>query len=315
MPRFGGIVAHLIVGSKHEPYLSAALESIADVCDHAVVNDNSGADQTHNCEPILHSRLARSGRLTVVRSSFVDFATARNACIEATPARLQSGWALFVDADEVHGDELPAMASLLPSLPDQIEAVDGYSRHFVGSFSWWMAIERRQCFFRLRRRPRWHGRIHERLAPLGDRIVLPAVWFHYGHVVTPQAEAEKSRLYASLGQKGIAPAAAQVIGATPASVWSRLMKDANRYGGEHPSPAAGTIEHLSTERKHIFAEVDALAQRQNFHDRVRNSIRQVNYSRLLAWRGAQARLRWGWPDCHTPAEPAPETLRISNAEA
>ena len=93
------------------------------------------------------------------------------------------------------------------------------------------------------------------------------------------------------------------------------MKDANRYGGEHPSPAAATIERLSSERKHIFAEVDSLAYRQSFHDRVRNSIRQVNYSRLLAWRGAQARLRWGWPDCHAPVAPAPETLRVSNAEA
>ncbi|MDQ6779570.1 MAG: glycosyltransferase, partial [Candidatus Eremiobacteraeota bacterium] len=199
------IVAHMIIGRKTEAYLSAALESIADVCDHVVVNDNSAGQGEHNAELVSRSRLARSGRVTVIHTVFKDFASARNACLDATPLAYSRGWALFVDADEVHGGELAEMAALLSALPDDVDAVDGYSRHFVGSFSWWIAMGRRLCFFRLAASRRWYGKVHERLAPLRRRVVLPAVWFHYGHVVTPTAEAEKSRLYASLDTSKVSP--------------------------------------------------------------------------------------------------------------
>ncbi len=182
------IVAHLIVGSRREPYLPAVLESIAGVCSHAVVNDNSGSIPGPNDEILHASQLALDGRLTIVRTVFSGFADARNACIDATPARFTDAWTLFVDADEVHGPELAPMAALLAHLPSDVDAVDGYSRHFVGSFGWWLSVERRMCFFRARSDRRWHGRVHERLDPILRRVVLPCVWSHYGHVVTPRME-------------------------------------------------------------------------------------------------------------------------------
>ncbi|HEV2879192.1 MAG TPA: hypothetical protein VGW96_06365 [Candidatus Eremiobacteraceae bacterium] len=295
MSSFTGIVAHLIVGRKPEPYLTAVLESIADVCDHAVVNDNSGIARGANSEVVLNSRLALAGRLTLVRSSFVDFATARNTCLDATPREYSRAWGLFVDADEVHGNELKAMAALLPFLPDDIEAVDGYSRFFVGSFDWWTELQRSRCFFRLSPHLRWSGRIHERLDPVHRRIALPAQWFQYGHVVMPREEAQKSRLYASLGP-GAAPTDAQVACATPASVWAELLRKANRYRGQHPLAMAPVISAIRRERRDIFKEVDALALRQTSGDRLRNTLRQANASRLIAWRAAEARLRLRWPD-------------------
>src|SRR5262249_51539874 len=42
MPTGQSIAAHLIVGARPEPYLAAVLESIAGLCAHVVVNDNSG---------------------------------------------------------------------------------------------------------------------------------------------------------------------------------------------------------------------------------------------------------------------------------
>ncbi len=295
MSSFPGIVAQLIVGRKPEQYLGAVLESIADVCDHAVVNDNSGLARSANADVVLRSRLALAGRLTLVRSSFVDFATARNACLDATPPAFSRAWGLFVDADEVHGEELQAMAALLPRLPADVDAVDGYSRFFLGSFDWWTELHRSRCFVRLSPTLRWSGKIHERLSPVGRRIALPAQWCQYPHVVLPREEAEKSRLYASLGP-GQAPTEAQLAYATPASVWAHLLLGANRFKGEHPQAMRPVIAALRHDRAEIFAEVDALAARRSRRDRLRNAVRHANALRLIAWRAAEARLRWRWPD-------------------
>lgn len=293
------VVAHVIVGARREPYLAAVLEAIENVCDHVVVNDNSGARERVNIPVLEASRFASAGKLTLLLTSFVDFSAARNQCIEATPAAFQTGWILFVDADEVHGDELAEMVRLAARLPAGIDAIDGYSRHFVGSFAWWRTVERRLCLFRLAPNRRWHGAVHERLAPLKGRVVLPAVWFHYGHVVTPRMEAEKGRLYSSLGQAGAVAGEHELPHLTAASVWNGLMRDALPYRGVHPRAAAPTIARLSREWASTFSDVDALAASQSIADRARNALRSAGYSRLLAWRALEAKIRWGWP-----AEPA-----------
>ncbi len=294
MRRTPGIVAHIIVGARPEPYLAASLEAIADVCDHAVINDNSGVREAANAPVYSRSRLAAAGRLTILRTKFENFAVARNACIEAMPRSLAGSWILFVDADEVHGDELPAMAHLLDRLPDDIEAVDGYSRHFWGSFSWWVAIERRLCFFRHAPNVRWSGAVHERLLGADRRVVVPAVWAHYGHVVTPRMEWEKSRLYASLGQSDWAPDDAALVAATPAEVYGERARQAIRHRGAHSAHVATTIASLSREWLPNFREIDRLVAMQTPADRARNTLRAINYARLLGWRSAEARIRWRW---------------------
>jgi hypothetical protein len=288
------VVAHVIVGAKPETYLACMLDSIADVCEHAVINDTSGQVSSANSAIVDQSRFAREKRLTLVHSEFADFASARNACIDATPSSLASGWALIVDADEVHGPALARMAALLPRLPDTVDAVDGYLRHFVGSFSWWFELNRTRCLFRLDPDRRWQEKIHERLLPMRRRIALPMVWFHYGHVITPREEAEKGQLYASLGQPDPAPTQLQVERASPQRVWPRLLCKASRFNGSHPPAALATISALTRERAALFAEVDALAAQQTFLQRLRNASRRLNYDRLLGWRSFEATLRWGW---------------------
>jgi hypothetical protein len=294
MPGRDSVVAHVIVGAKPETYLACMLDSIADVCEHAVINDTSGQARSANCAVADQSRFAREKRLTLVHSEFSDFASARNACIDATPSNFGSGWALIVDADEVHGPALARMAALLPRLPDEVDAVDGYLRHFVGSFSWWFELNRTRCLFRLRPERRWHEKIHERLTPIRRRIALPVVWFHYGHVITPREEAEKGQLYASLGQPDPAPSERQVQRARAAGVWPRLLRKASRFTGSHPPAALPIISALARERAALFAEVDALVAQQTLMQRFRNASRRLNNRRLLAWRSIEARLRWGW---------------------
>lgn len=292
MPR-SEIVAHLIIGRRREPYLPAVLESIAEACAVAVINDNGGSIPGANDDFLQSSRLGKDGRLIVVRTSFDGFASARNACIDATPADLREAWMLFIDADEVHGEELGAMARLLTSLPAGVDAVDGYSRHFVGSFSWWVSVERRLCFFRGRADRRWTGRVHERLEPVGKRVVLPFVWAHYGHVVTPRMEWEKSRLYSSLGQPGFTPTDEELAGVDAAQAWGRFRPDVIRFDGEHPPAARPVIEALGREWAPTFAAVDSMFSHATPLERLRRSMRSANYARLIALRKLEAGARWG----------------------
>lgn len=294
MQQPNAVVAHLIVGARAEPYLPAVLESIAGVCTHAVVNDNSGCIPGPNDEFLQRSRLAGDGRLTVVHSTFSGFSDARNACIDATPAQFRGGWSLFVDADEVHAEELVSMHALLHTLPADVDAVEGYSRHFVGSFSWWFSIERRLCFFRDRPDRRWHGRVHERLEPVGRRVVFPCVWFHYGHVVTPRMEWEKSRLYSSLGQPGFAPTDEALRSVSAELAWGRMRPYVNEYKGAHPPAMRDAVEQLTREWGATFTDVDALYSRCTSLRRLRRTLRKWNFQRLLAFRDVEARARWGW---------------------
>jgi hypothetical protein len=291
MPPSPGIVAHLIIGSKPEPYLEAALSSIESVSDHLVVNDNSGDAHSIHASTLANCELGRRGAITVVRSAFTDFSSARNACIDATPPALRDGWALFFDADEVHGDELRASAALLPQLPPDVDAVEGYSRHFIGSFDWWHNIARRLCFFRLSPDRRWTGSVHERLVPRRKSVVVGDVWHHYGHVTPPRREWEKGRLYHSLGQTGFVATDDQMRLASPADVWGHLAPEVMPFRGAHPPSAMPAIRRLSELWAETFADVDRLFSRRASIWRLRGWVRQMNYSRLLAMRRFESRLR------------------------
>ncbi len=200
---------------------------------------------------------------------------------------------LFFDADEVHGGELGAIAELLPRLPADVRAVDGYSRHFVGSYRWCHSVQRRLCFFRLAPDLRWSGAVHERLAPLGRRVVLPAVWSHYGHVVTPRMEAEKGRLYGALGQSG--PTALEAdLPLLDARVWAGMLVQALPFHGYYETAVLPTIAKLSTAWASTFAQVDALAAKRPVRARLRAALGGINSARIIAYRRLEARLRWGW---------------------
>ncbi|MDQ2817137.1 MAG: glycosyltransferase family 2 protein [Candidatus Eremiobacteraeota bacterium] len=286
-------IAHLILGRRFEPYLEAALESIGGCCGHLVVNDNSGVASSPHAAVLGASPFGQAGRITVARSGFVDFSSARNACIAATPKEYSGAWVLFFDADEVHGGELGAIAELLPRLPADVRAVDGYSRHFVGSYRWCHSVQRRLCFFRLAPDLRWSGAVHERLAPLGRRVVLPAVWSHYGHVVTPRMEAEKGRLYGALGQSG--PTALEAdLPLLDARVWAGMLVQALPFHGYYETAVLPTIAKLSTAWASTFAQVDALAAKRPVRARLRAALGGINSARIIAYRRLEARLRWGW---------------------
>jgi len=286
------ITAHLIVGRKLEPYLEAALASIADACAHAVVNDNSGASDGPNSRVLSTSRFAVEDRLTIVRSAFTDFAAARNLCIDATPAALHAGWALRLDSDEVFDDGIGSLVARLPTVPRDIDVIDGYSTHFVGSFDYFDSVARQLLLFRLDRNLRWTLPVHERLEPVRRRAALPIMLHHYGHVVPARVEQARGELYTSLGQR--------VEGgrdfrrhATAREMWGRLLRRAIRFRGTHPLAVRPVIARLSAEWADDFAQVDDVVAGLSPIRQLGNALRNWNYRRLLVTRGIEARIRWG----------------------
>lgn len=277
------VAAHLILGPHEEPFLGPLLASLEGVADSAIVNDN-GPEPSPHAAALAASAFARDGRLVVDRTPFVDFAHARNVCLRLHAERAAGDWVAFVDADEIHGGAVRAIASRLDEVPAAYDFVDGYTWHFFQSFDWYTSIERRMAFFRFRPGVRWEGAVHERLVGLaGRRVVLPYVYGHYGHVLPPRRHAEKGRLYSSLGAPGSVLREDELdafdVAAYFAAYYPRLL----RFRGRHPAAGAEAIARLRAALAAHHALTDRIARAQPLAVQVRNVVRRANYEQR--WRG------------------------------
>jgi len=263
------------LGSSPEPYLGATLASIAPAVDLLVVNDNAAPLANPNLATLEASPFAGDGRLAVVRTSFVDFATMRNDAFAALAARATPDWVLWLDADEVHRPELVSLArNLLPRLGEQYGSLDGYTDHFIGSFKWISYLARRFCAYRFDPGLRWRNPVHEKLEGLrGRAFVVPYRYAHYGNVLPPELYAVKDLRYLALGN---------VVDYTPPpveeanlrNVYGRKGRHARRFRGAHPPAAQALVATLEREWASAFAEIDALFERaQRPRDRLENGVR------------------------------------------
>lgn len=277
------IAAHLIIGVREEPFLSALLESLAGVVDTVIVNDNGPQPSVHRTA-LNASWHGRNGKLIVDNAPFVDFSTARNRCLELHAQADAGDWVAFVDADEVHGTQVAAIAANLGEAPPGYDFVDGYTWHFFQSFDLYTSIERRMAFFRYGPAVRWSGKVHEQLVGLpGKRLALPYVYGHYGHVLPARWHAEKGRQYSSLGQSGpiVAEEALRSLDVAEyfRDTWPILM----RFNGEHPAAARPTIERLRLEYADAQRRALELAHvTQSPAQRARNLLMKANYEQR--WR-------------------------------
>jgi len=278
-----GIAAHLILGSREEPFLGAMLASIEEAAALLIVNDNA-ADPSPHGATLAASRFGRHGRLVVDRTPFSGFAAARNVCLRLHAEVGAGAWVAFVDADEVHGESIGAIARRLGGVPGDCDAVDGYTWHFFGSFDYYTSIERRMMFFRFRPGLRWEGAVHERLAGLdGKRIALPYVYAHYGHTLEPRRHAEKGRHYSSLGAPGGILAEEELDGFDVERYYAPVYPRLLRFGGSHPPAAAAILADLRPRLEAHHALTARVACSQPAAIRMRNVLRKANYE--LRWRG------------------------------
>ncbi|MBV9233431.1 MAG: glycosyltransferase family 2 protein [Candidatus Eremiobacteraeota bacterium] len=278
----GGIAAHLILGPREEPFLAAMLASIEDAASLLLVNDNSAEPSPH-AAILRGSRFGVAGSLIVDCAPFTEFAAARNRCLELHAAHGALPWIMFVDADEVHGEGISAIARALGGLPPGYDFVDGYTWHLFGSFDYYTSIERRMMFFRYRPGVRWEGAVHERLQGLdGKRLALPYVYAHYGHTLTPRRHAEKGRHYSSLGAPGDVLREEELddfdVRRYFAPVYPRLL----RFRESHPQAALSTTARLRGELAQHHRLTAEMAARQPLAIKMRNVVRKANYE--LRWR-------------------------------
>ncbi len=277
------VAAHLIVGSREEPFLAALLESLGGAVDALIVNDN-GPDPSPHAGTLRATWFARNDRLFVDRAPFVDFSTARNHCLDLH-ARVDGGsWIAFVDADEVHGEAVKRVARNLAAVPATHDFVDGYTWHFFQSFDLYTSIERRVAFFRFRPGVRWVGSVHEQLQGLpGARLALPYVYAHYGHVLPARRHAEKGRHYSSLGQAGEVVAKETLDSLDAALYFKRIWPTLLRFTGEQPPAARSIVARLREEYAADQARALELARAaQPPLVRVRNLFMKLNYEQR--WR-------------------------------
>ena len=233
------------------------LASIAGIVDFLVVNDNSGLERSENVAVLEASAFARVGRLQIVRRPFAGFATMRNdafAPLLALPRPPE--WLLFIDADEVHGEQIARIArEVLPRLGPGVAQLDGYTYHFYGTYRWITDVARRMMFYRFSPGLHWVNDVHEKLAGLrGSAVVLPYVYHHYGNVQLPSRYAEKNLVYYEFGNATPRPPDPH---AATLEVYLAKAGSVRPYHGTHPRAAQAILAELESENRELFAELDA----------------------------------------------------------
>jgi hypothetical protein len=252
------IACALCVGAAREPYLEPALRSIAGVVDDLYVNENSGLARSENLATLERSAFSERGALRIARNPFVDFADMRNRAFASVAASERApDWMLFLDADEVHGEQLRYIArEILPALPRSVASVDAYTYHLYGTFDWMTDVARRFCFYRYSPHLRWVNAIHEKVRGLrGEVRVLPYIYHHYGNVVPPAALARKYRAYYELGNSVAAPPPDENDAST--AMFVERAADVRPYRADHPRVVRATLAALEAEFADDFARIDA----------------------------------------------------------
>ncbi|MDQ2908386.1 MAG: hypothetical protein M3R44_03435 [Candidatus Eremiobacteraeota bacterium] len=282
------IACVLCVGAARERYLEAALASIADAVDVLAVNDNSGLVRSENRVVLEDSALAARGALRVAAHPFVDFADMRNrAFAQLRELAKPPDWVLFLDADEVHGQQLRYVArKILPRVDLAVGEVDAYTYHFWGTHRWITDVARRLVFFRYDPAIVWTGRVHEKALGIGGRaLVLPYTYHHYGNVVPPATLARKHQQYFALGNK--VPRPPQPKEAT-ADVYVAKAREVRPYRGAHPTAVRATLERLRAEYGLEFAALDAaLTAARGPHSRARGGLHAFNEALRVELRRVQ----------------------------
>ena len=284
MSERNAVAAHLILGSREEPFLAALLDSIAGAAETLIVNDNGPGASPH-ADVLAASPFGRTGRLVVDRTPFAGFAGARNVCMRLHE-RIDAGdWVAFVDADEVHDAKtIATIASNLGLVPHEYDFVDGYTWHFFQAFDHYTSIERRMMFFRFKAGAYWESPVHERLVGIeGKRIALPYVYGHYGHTLEPRRHAEKGRHYSSLGAPGGVLPEERLADFDVSDYFKPEYPRLLHFAGVHPAAARATLDRLRPGLAAYHALTQGVVAGQPRAVKVRNAIRKFNYE--LRWRG------------------------------
>ncbi|MBD5635618.1 MAG: hypothetical protein IAI49_14170 [Candidatus Eremiobacteraeota bacterium] len=241
------------------------------------VNDNSGLARSDNVAELEASAFTARGALRVKQHPFVDFADMRNrAFADVRAVSPAPDWMLFLDADEVHGEQIRYIArEILPRLGASVGSVDAYTYHLYGTYRWMTDVARRFCFYRYSPDVRWVNAVHEKIEGLrGSSLVLPYAYHHYGNVVPPDALARKYGVYYALGNPVARPPAESEASVT---MFVKRAADVRPYAAPHPRVVRPALAALQREFAENFALIDAgFRARRTEADRAAATIRAIN---------------------------------------
>ena len=270
------VACALCVGSARELYLGAALEAISGAVDVLTVNDNSGLAHSENVAVLEASAFAARGALHVERHPFVDFADMRNRAFAQLKALDRPpDWVLFLDADEIHGEQVRYVArEILPRLGPAVGNVDAYTYHFFGTYRWITDVARRFVFYRYAPGLHWVNAVHEKIAGhRGQALVLPYVYHHYGNVVPPAMLARKHGQYFELGNPVPRPPSESEA---TLDVYLAKAAGVRPYRGVHPAAARPTLARLEREFALEFAALEAgFRTRRGLRERTAAGLREA----------------------------------------
>jgi hypothetical protein len=282
------IACALCVGATPEPYLEAALAAVRDAVDTLVVNDNSGIVRSDNVAVLEASAFAARGSLQVSAQPFVDFADMRNRAFARLRALPEApDWVLFLDADEVHGEQIRYIArEILPRLTPKVGNVDAYTYHFWGTPRWITDVARRFVFYRYSPDLVWVNPVHEVIENIrGEALVLPYAYHHYGNVVSPALLARKQSQYFALGNRVPRPPTERE--ATDEIYLAKAL-EVRPYGGSHPQAVRPTLARLEHDFAAEFASLDAaFAGRRTPVVRLAAKMRAINETLRVELRRAE----------------------------
>ena len=187
----------MICGRLDEPFLAVALDSVADLCDLVVVQDNGMTDENL---ARLRSSLLYPDRIRLVMAPWVSFSHNRNLAIDVAE-REGAHWVLRLDADEVHRRpmaaflkrELDELARIAPDA-DGIEVTMWH--HMITPYH----VQGAHPLIALHRaHVRYSGDVHE--GP-GCHRVAKELWYemhHYGYCRPPERVLQSWELYEQIG--------------------------------------------------------------------------------------------------------------------
>jgi len=251
------VACALCVGAAEEPYLASTLASIAGAVDFLAVNDNSGLARSSAVATLEASAFAERSALRIERHPFVDFADMRNRAFAGLGAMEPApDWVLFLDADEVHGEQVRYLArEVLAHVASRYGQVDGYTYNFFGTFHWISDVARRFVFYRYSPGLRWVNAIHEKVEGLrGEALVVPYIYHHYGNVRSPRELASKHQRYFALGNPVPRPPEPDVA---DFEVYVAKAAEVRPFRGRHPSFARDAVAEIEASHAIEFAALDA----------------------------------------------------------
>lgn len=218
--KFSMITLNMIVGQFEEPFLEAALKSVAPICTEMVIVDTCPRKNPN------HKVINNSGALVLnLWSDKMNFSEARNAALE----RSHTEWVMKVDADEVfHVKHLARLYEAVRTT-DAVAIEISFWHHFLHP-DLYKVEHQKKCTIMRREALHWEDAVHEKSNLTGEILKVHDVYFnHYGYV-KPQSEIRKRwALYEELGN---GPGNMDEI--PPTGFLDYLMPELQYYRDEHP---------------------------------------------------------------------------------